>query len=85
MTKPQPTPASVPNYDRWTPPKMVAFLHELSATRSVKAAARAVGMSRNSAYRLRARSRGQAFALAWDAALESAWIRFRTHRADGDA
>lgn len=49
---------------------MVAFLRELAATQSVAAAARAVGMSRTSAYNLRNRLAGQPFALGWEVALE---------------
>jgi hypothetical protein len=52
----------------WTPDKRAAFLRELAATHSVSAAARSVGMSRQSAYRLRTRLRGQPFDVAWRAA-----------------
>jgi hypothetical protein len=47
---------------------MVDFLRQLAATHSVSAAARSVGMSRNSAYRLRNRLKGQPFDIAWEAA-----------------
>lgn len=40
---------------RWTPLRVAAFLAALDATGSVGAAARAAGMSRQSAYRLRTR------------------------------
>nr|WP_166177386.1 hypothetical protein [Altererythrobacter segetis] len=50
---------------QWTAPKMAAFLRILSGTHSVSAAARAVGMSRQSAYKLRTRLKGQPFDLAW--------------------
>ncbi|OZA93978.1 MAG: hypothetical protein B7X57_03210, partial [Erythrobacter sp. 34-65-8] len=40
----------------------------LSATHSVAEAARSVGMSRQSAYRLRSKLKGQAFDLAWEVA-----------------
>lgn len=53
---------------RWTRAKAVAFLRRLSATGSVAEAARAVGMSRQSAYRLRARL-GPGFAAVWDEGL----------------
>ncbi|WP_379547417.1 hypothetical protein ACFCW2_00720 [Qipengyuania sp. DSG2-2] len=52
----------------WTPRKQAAFLHALCSTQNVAAAARAVGMSRQSAYALRARLRGQPFDRAWDGA-----------------
>jgi hypothetical protein len=59
--------------ERWTPPKMAAFLRMLAATHSVKAAARSVGMSRQSAYRLRSRMKGGAFDLAWDVAFQHSY------------
>lgn len=55
---------------RWSRAKQVAFLQHLSASHSVAAAARSVGMSRQSAYRLRARLKGQPFDLAWSAAFD---------------
>jgi hypothetical protein len=58
---------------RWTPPKMAAFLRMLSATHSVSAAARSVGMSRQSAYRLRSRMKGKPFDLAWDVAFHHSY------------
>jgi hypothetical protein len=58
---------------RWTPPKMAAFLRMLSATHSVGAAARSVGMSRQSAYRLRSRMKGKPFDLAWDVAFHHSY------------
>jgi hypothetical protein len=51
---------------RWTSTRMIAFLHALAATHSVKAAAKSVGMSRQSAYRLRSKLKGLAFDAAWD-------------------
>jgi hypothetical protein len=59
--------------DGWTPARQVQFLRELAATHSVSAAARAVGMSRQSAYQLRARLRGEPFDLAWDQAFDSSY------------
>ncbi|RDC60234.1 hypothetical protein HME9302_01435 [Alteripontixanthobacter maritimus] len=50
---------------------MVAFLRELAACQSVKEAARSVGMSRQSAYKLRNRLEGTPFALGWEVALEA--------------
>ena len=49
---------------------MAMFLRELAATQTVSAAAKAVGMSRNSAYRLRARLKGEPFDIAWEAAFQ---------------
>lgn len=56
--------------DRWTPSRQAQFLRELAATHCVSTAARAVGMSRQSAYRLRARLKGQPFDRAWAAAFD---------------
>jgi len=61
---------------RWTRPKIHAFLKALSLEGSVAAAARRVGMSRHSAYRLRARL-GSSFGEIWTEALAIA----RTRRA----
>jgi hypothetical protein len=55
---------------RWTAAKMAQFLRQLSATHSVSAAARSVGMSRQSAYRLRSRLKGMPFDLAWEVAFQ---------------
>lgn len=56
-------------HDGWTPLRQAEFIGQLAITRSVCAAARAVGMARESAYRLRTRSGAGSFAAAWDAAL----------------
>ena len=61
--------------DGWTPERQLRFLGALAATRSVTRAARAAGMSRESAYRLRARKDGALFAAAWDQALKSHNLR----------
>lgn len=55
--------------DGWTAERQLRFLDALAATRSVTRAARAAGMSRESAHRLRARDEGGLFALLWDRAL----------------
>jgi hypothetical protein len=56
-------------HDGWTPERQRAFCEMLAECGSVEHAAAAVGMSRETAYRLRRRRAGRAFALAWDAAL----------------
>lgn len=56
--------------DRWTKPKMAAFLRELASSHCVASSAKAVGMSRQSAYKLRARLKGQPFDIAWEAAFQ---------------
>jgi hypothetical protein len=55
-------------HDGWTPARQAAFLRELAATHCVSAAARAVGMSRQSAYKLRNRLKDEPFDIAWQAA-----------------
>ena len=55
--------------DGWTPERQRIFIAELRRGRPVSASARAVGMSRESAYRLRERPGAESFAAAWDAAL----------------
>lgn len=58
-------------HHEWTRAKMVEFLRELAACQSVARAAKAVGMSRQSAYRLRNRLQGTPFSLGWEVALEA--------------
>ena len=53
----------------WEPAKAVTFIVTLAATGSVTFAAREAGMSRKSAYALKARD--GAFAAAWNAALKA--------------
>jgi len=55
--------------DGWTVARQLTFLETLARTRSVIAAARSAGMSRESAYRLRRRAPGGLFAAAWDRAV----------------
>jgi hypothetical protein len=57
--------------DGWLPQRQVDFIGVLAETGCVAEAARAVGMSRESAYRLRERPGAESFAAAWDAALAS--------------
>lgn len=53
----------------WTPMKQAAFLGLLAETGCVRTAARRLGMSRETAYRLRRKPGAGSFAHAWDAAL----------------
>lgn len=55
--------------DGWTPVKQAEFIGELAETRSVAEAARRVGMTRETAYRLRRRKWSSSFCAAWDAAM----------------
>ena len=59
--------------DGWTPEKQAAFLRQLSATHCVSEAARSVGMSRQSAYRLRSKLKGKPFDLAWEVAFHHSY------------
>ena len=66
--------------DGWTPGRQSDFLGRLAETRSVAAAARHVGKSRESAYRLRDKPGAQSFAAAWDVILaEPRAARMSTH------
>lgn len=65
---PSPNTSAHARHNSWTPARQAAFLRELSATHNVAAAARSVGMSRQSAYQLRAKLRGEPFDAAWEAA-----------------
>jgi hypothetical protein len=53
----------------WTAERQAHFLGWLAETGSVSAACARVGMSRNSAYKLRRKPHAESFAAAWDAAL----------------
>lgn len=52
--------------DGWTPKRQAAFLAQLALTRSVREAARRVGMARETAYRLRQKPGAASFAETWD-------------------
>jgi hypothetical protein len=70
MTQPPtPQPAPADALPRWTIERMSLFIETLRRTGNVAAAARAAGMSRRAAYRLRSRLPGHPFDLAWTAAL----------------
>jgi hypothetical protein len=55
--------------DGWTLTKQRRFCELLAECGEVETVSRAVGMTRQTAYRLRCRKAGKAFALAWDAAM----------------
>ncbi len=57
-----------PRADGWTEEKQRRFIETLADTGLVNVAAKAVGMSRKSAYALRRAEHGAAFARAWDTA-----------------
>jgi hypothetical protein len=58
----------VARHDGWSPVRQGDFIGVLAETGSVTRAAAAVGMSRASAYKLRAAPGAESFAAAWDAA-----------------
>lgn len=58
----------VARYDGWTEEKQRRFIEVLADTGLVGAAAKAVGLTRESAYRLRRAAGAESFAAAWDAA-----------------
>ncbi|QYU69332.1 hypothetical protein J4558_04090 [Leptolyngbya sp. 15MV] len=69
--------------DGWSAARQCAFLVQLYVTGSVTTAARAVGMSRASAYRLRERAEAASFAHAWDRVLSlPGWERAQPPRED---
>ena len=57
-----------PRYDGWTEEKQRRFIEVLADTGLVGVAAKAVGMTRETAYRLKRAAHGAAFSRAWDAA-----------------
>ncbi|ALH79573.1 hypothetical protein [Sphingopyxis macrogoltabida] len=71
-----PVPAQRRRADGWTPETQTNFIRALEAMGSVGRAAKAVGMGRRSAYRLRDRPDAASFAAAWDRAISMG----RTHQ-----
>jgi hypothetical protein len=65
-------PIARPRHDGWTRDRQAIFIIALRRMRNVTRAAAAAGMSRESAYRLRARPSAAGFAAAWDRALRRA-------------
>lgn len=65
-----PVPQQRRRADGWTPLTQERFIRALEAMGSTGAAAKAVGMSRRSAYKLRDRDGADGFAHAWDRALD---------------
>lgn len=65
-----PVPHQRRRADGWTPLTQERFIRALEAMGSIGAAAKAVGMSRRAAYKLRDRDGADGFAHAWDRALD---------------
>jgi hypothetical protein len=61
-----------PRADGWSPQRQVDFIAALADSGCVAAAAREVGMTEQSCYRLRRAPGAEAFAAAWDAAIAQA-------------
>jgi hypothetical protein len=64
-----PVPTARNRHDGWTPERQRQFLIMLAAVGTVDTAAKAVGMSRMSAYNLRNRKDAESFAQEWDHAI----------------
>jgi hypothetical protein len=62
----------------WTPERQRAFIEELADCGVVREAAARVGMTEQSAYRLRRRAGAEAFSIAWEAALQIGVDRLRS-------
>lgn len=63
--------------DGWTPVRQAEFIGWLAETRNVAEAARRVGMTRETAYRLRSRPWSGSFCMAWDSAVRCGDARGR--------
>lgn len=74
-----PVPLDRKRSNGWTPAQQERFILALHVMGSVGQAAKAVGMSRQSAYSLRERAGAQSFAKSWDAALEMGRARQFDH------
>ena len=61
-----------PRRDGWTPDKQRAFIADLRRHGSVHKAAKSVGMSHQSAWRLRNHAKAGDFAVAWERAIDEA-------------
>ncbi|UVO49131.1 hypothetical protein M0208_00820 [Sphingomonas sp. SUN019] len=70
-----PVATTTARHDGWTPDRQRAFVAILASHGGVSAAARAVGMTPQTARRLRARPDAESFARAWDAALSEGRLR----------
>lgn len=64
-------------HDGWTPARQQEFIEILADTANVREAARRVGMTAQSAHRLRRHPDARDFRRAWDLALEEAWFQIK--------
>jgi hypothetical protein len=65
-----PVPQGIRRYNGWSVVQQERFILALEAMGSVGPAAKAIGMGRASAYRLRERKGAESFSRAWDRAVE---------------
>jgi hypothetical protein len=65
-----PVPVERRRADGWSPVQQARFIQALAAMGSVGQAAKAVGINRASAYKLRERAGAESFAAAWDIAMD---------------
>jgi hypothetical protein len=65
-----PVPTASTRHDGWTLQRQRVFIDALGRCGLVAAAAREVGMTPKSAYRLRARAGAESFCAAWDVAVD---------------
>ena len=72
-----PVPTASTRSDGWTPARQRAFIAALAQLGGVGAAARAVGMTPQTANRLRRRPHAESFAAAWDHAISEGRARAR--------
>jgi hypothetical protein len=63
--------------DGWTPERQRAFIAAIAAGTPSNHAARAVGMSKQTAHALRRKPGAESFAAAWDKAVHHGWIARR--------
>jgi hypothetical protein len=77
-----PVPAQRKRGNGWSPMQQERFIRALGVMGSVGPAARAVGMGRASAYRLRERAGAESFARAWDEALDQGRARMFDYAMD---
>ncbi len=77
-----PVPMLRNRHDGWTPERQHAFLVALSVVGVVEVAAKMTGISRKSAYALRAREDAKSFARAWDVAVADGRARIFDYMMD---
>ncbi|MGK6355267.1 hypothetical protein ACMGDH_08560 [Sphingomonas sp. DT-207] len=77
-----PVPLGRIQHNGWSPQRQRNFIAALAAMGSVLHAARAVGMTKQSAYNLRSRPGAESFAAAWNLALHMGYDEMFGHAMD---